>query len=110
MRTDRYLSFIKPLEKMITKRVLQVNPTVAPLRKETGKTVISVYEYDSATVDRQQFTSVEQTFKYLNSSKNFWINLDGLKNEDIDKICAHFGIHPLIAEDILSLGATAEDG
>lgn len=104
MRTDRYLSFIKPLEKMVTKRVLQVNPTVAPLRKETEKTVISVYEYDSATVDRQQFASVEQTFKYLNSSKNFWINLDGIKKGDVENICGHFGIHPLIAEDILSLG------
>jgi magnesium transporter len=33
-----------------------------------------------------------------------WINLDGLKKDDIDKICNHFGIHPLIAEDILSSG------
>ena len=51
MRTERYLSFIKPLERLITKKVLQVNPTIAPLRKEPEKTVIFVYEYDSAGVD-----------------------------------------------------------
>ncbi|MEO8819605.1 MAG: magnesium/cobalt transporter CorA [Ginsengibacter sp.] len=104
MRTDRYISFIKPLEKIITKKVLQVNPTAVPLREEPKKSVITVYEYDAAIVDSKRLDNVEDTFKYLGSSKNFWINLDGLKKEDIDKICNHFGIHPLIAEDILSLG------
>lgn len=104
MRTDRYLSFIKPLEKIITKKVLQVNPTVAPTREEPKKSVISVYEYDGTIVDSKHLDTVEKTFKYLDSSKNFWINLDGLKKKEIDNICNHFGIHPLIAEDILSLG------
>ena len=104
MRTERYLPFIKPLERLITKKVLQVNPTVAPLRKEPEKTAIFVYEYDSVSVDCQELNSIEDTFKYLKSSKNFWINLGGLKKEDIDRICEHFGIHPLIAEDILSSG------
>ncbi len=104
MRTERYLSFIKPLERLITKKVLQVNPTVAPLRKEPEKTVIFVYEYDKDGVDCRQLNSIEDTFKYNESSKNFWINLGGLKKVDIDRICEHFGIHPLIAEDILSSG------
>lgn len=104
MRTDGYLSFIKPLEKLITKKVLLVNPTIAPLRKEPEKTVIFVYEYDSAELDCRQLNSIEETFDYLYSSKNVWINLDGLKKSDIDRICDHFGIHPLIAEDILSSG------
>ncbi len=104
MRTERYLSFIKPLERLITKKVLQVNPTVAPLRKEPEKTVIFVYEYDKDGVDCRQLNSIEDTFKYSQSVKNFWINLGGLKKADIDRICEHFGIHPLIAEDILSSG------
>lgn len=104
MRTERYISFIRPLERLITKKVLQVNPTIAPLRKEPERTVISVYEYDAVNVTYQQLNSVEETFKYLENSKNVWINLDGLKKADIDKICDRFGIHPLIAEDILSSG------
>jgi magnesium transporter len=84
--------------------VLQVNPTIAPLRKEPEKTVIYVFEYDSTELDCRQLNSIEDTFPYLYSSKNVWINLDGLKKDDIDKICNHFGIHPLIAEDILSSG------
>ncbi len=104
MQTERYLSFIKPLERLITKKVLLVNPTIASLRKEPEKTVIYVYEYNSEGVDYQQLNSIEDTFKYLKSTKNFWINLGGLKKADIDRICEHFGIHPLIAEDILSSG------
>ena len=104
MKTDGYLSFIKPLERLVTKRVLQVNPTIAPLRQEPEKTIIFVYEYERDEVDCRQLNSIEETFEYLNSSKNVWINLDGLKKTDIDRICDHFGIHPLIAEDILSSG------
>jgi magnesium transporter len=104
MKAEEYLSFIKPLERLFTKKVLQVNPTIAPLRKEPEKTVIFVYEYDYTELDCRQLDSIEDTFKYLYSSKNVWINLDGLKKSDIDKICDHFGIHPLIAEDILSSG------
>jgi magnesium transporter len=104
MRTERYLSFIKPLERLITKKVLQVNPTIAPMRPEPEQTVIFVYEYDAADVKCRQLESIEQTFEYLNSSKNVWINMDGLKKADVDKICEHFRIHPLIAEDILSSG------
>ncbi|MEO8823346.1 MAG: magnesium/cobalt transporter CorA [Ginsengibacter sp.] len=104
MRSEGYLSFIKPLERLITKKVLQVNPTIAPLRKEPEKTVIYAYEYDSTELECKQLNSIEETFDYLYSSKNVWINLDGLKKSDIDRICDHFGIHPLIAEDIFSSG------
>ena len=104
MRNKRYLSLIKPFEILATKRVLQVNPTIAPSRKEPEKTLISVYEYNNAEVKLEQLENVEDCYKYLNSPNISWINFDGLKKEDIDRISNHFGIHPLIAEDIFSSG------
>jgi magnesium transporter len=104
MRNDKYLSLLKPFETRATKRVLQVNPTIAPARIEPEKTMIFVYEYDMDAVNYQQLDNVEDCYKYINSSKNTWINFDGLRKTDIDKVCAHFGIHPLIAEDIFSSG------
>jgi magnesium transporter len=98
------MSFRKPFVNLMTKKVLQVNPTIAPKRIEPEKTIIFVYEYDASQVDFQQLDRVEDCYKYINSTKNTWINFDGLRKEDIDKICAHFGIHPLIAEDIFSSG------
>lgn len=104
MRNEKYLSLIKPFETRATKRVLQVNPTIAPARIEPEKTIIFVYEYDGETVNCEQLEHVEDCYKYINSSKNTWINFDGLRKADIDEVSAHFGIHPLIAEDIFSSG------
>jgi len=104
MTSKRIMSFRKPFVNLMTKKVLQVNPTIAPKRIEPEKTIIFVYEYDASQVDFQQLDRVEDCYKYINSTKNTWINFDGLRKEDIDKICAHFGIHPLIAEDIFSSG------
>ncbi len=104
MRNKRYLSLIKPFELRATKRVLQVNPTVAPQRTEPAKTVISVYEYNADKVIRENPETVEECYKYLNTPDITWLNFDGLRKVDIDNITAHFGIHPLIAEDILSSG------
>ena len=104
MRRKKYISLLNPFEKQITKRVLQVNPTIAPLRKEPAKTIISVYEYNATGVTEEQLDKVEDCYKYLHTPNISWINLDGLKKTDIDKVCTMFGIHPLIAEDIFSSG------
>jgi len=104
MRNERYLSLLKPFESRATKKVLLVNPTIPPKRIEPEKSIIFVFEYDERESTYQQLDNVEGCYNYINSKKNTWINIDGLKKEDVDKICNHFGIHPLIAEDILSSG------
>jgi magnesium transporter len=104
MRNERYLSLLKPFESRATKKVLLVNPTIPPKRIEPEKSIIFVFEYDTNNATYRQLDHVEDCYKYINSSKNTWINFDGLKKDDVDKICAHFSIHPLIAEDILSSG------
>lgn len=104
MRRKKYISLINPFEKQTTKRVLQVNPTIAPLRKEPDKTIIGVYEYNAEQVKLEQIEKVDDCYKYLSTTEVTWINLDGLRKADIDQICTLFGIHPLIAEDIFSSG------
>jgi magnesium transporter len=104
MKNESFLTFIKPFESRMTKKVLQVNPTIAPQRKEPVKSDLFVYEYDASAVKYYHSNNVEEIFKFKDSSKNCWINIGGLRREDIDKISAEFGIHPLIAEDILSSG------
>ncbi len=104
MISERVMSFKRPAESRMTKKVLQVNPTIAPLRSEPEKTTISVYEYNASEVIYKELNEVEDCYEYLNNANNIWINFDGLKKEDIDKICAYFGIHTLIAEDIFSSG------
>jgi magnesium transporter len=89
---------------MVSKRVLRVNPTIPPIRKESEKVTISVYEYNAAGVTIESLNNVKDCYKYFSTSKISWINIDGLKKTDVENISIHFGIHPLIAEDILSIG------
>ena len=105
LKSAKYLNLlINPLELLRTKKVLQVNPTLEPQRKEPDQTKIFVYDYDSEEVKTEEVTSLPACYKFLDSSKASWINVDGLRKNDVEEICNHYGIHPLIAEDILSTG------
>jgi magnesium transporter len=87
-----------------TKKVLQVNPTVDPVRKEPEETKIFLYEYDKDNCAAIPVKSIEETFKHFSSPGITWINIEGLRKDDVELICTHFGIHQLIIEDILSIG------
>lgn len=105
MNTRKYISYlINPLELLRTKKVLQVNPTVAASRKEPDNVKIFVYDYNQQNIDVKELSNVPACFPYLDSPKVTWINVDGLRKTDVEAICNHYGIHNLIVEDILSIG------
>lgn len=105
MTKRNYLDLIlNPFDLLRTKKVLQVNPTAEPTRKEPDAINIILYDYDKEKTQCIKLNTVEESFKYLETTSITWINIDGLRKNDIEKICAHFGIHQLITEDILSLG------
>ena len=80
------------------------NPAYSPERKDAAQVKICVYEYDGNDVRIQNLESVEDTFNFRDSACITWINIEGLRKNDIKKVCQHFGVHPLIEEDILSVG------
>ena len=105
MKPAKYISLIKnPFGFITTKRVLNVNPTLAPERQEPEEIKIFVYDYNAEEAKEKELKKVPDCYPYLDSSRVSWINIDGLRKTDIENICNHFGIHPLIAEDILSIG------
>jgi len=103
--SKKYFSYIlNPLELLRTKKVLQVNPTVAAARVEPEEIKIFVYDYNASQADIRELKAVPDCFPFLNSPKVTWLNVDGLRKVDVEKICTHYGIHYLITEDILSIG------
>ena len=105
MAAKNYLEYIlNPLDLLRTKKVLLVNPTVIPERELTAETKISTYEYNVEKIESFTLKHVDDCYPFLNTTSNTWINIDGLRKDDVEKICAHFGIHQLITEDILSIG------
>lgn len=103
-RPKDYLSLINPFEIVRTKKVLQVNPTLQAFRKDAEHTNVSVYDYTRDHVNHEKTESLEICYNNINDNSINWINIDGLKKCDVEEVCHHFNIHPLIAEDILSVG------
>ena len=113
MGAQKYLSYflnplLNPLEILRTKKVLKVNPTVISTREEPEKTKLYVFDYDAEKIDYQELDAVSDSYPYLDTSAVSWINVDGLRKNDVETICARYGIHNLIIEDILSVGQRAK--
>lgn len=99
----RYLYLPNLFGTQRTKEILSVNPTIIPQREEAKEVSVSVYNYDGTTVEEKRLSRVEDVFPYRDTSGIAWINIDGLRKADIEAICNHFLIHPLLIEDILSV-------
>jgi magnesium transporter len=86
-----------------TKEILNVNPVTNLSRKDADKVYITVYDYDEQTLEESELKHVEDSYTYKTNHHVSWINIDGLRKHDVEMISEHYGIHPLIAEDILSV-------
>ena len=87
-RNKKYLDYIiNPIESLRTKKVLQVNPTISPSRTESVESRIIVYEYNKDKSDFWQANTIEDCFPSLQKTENSWINIDGLRKNDVEKIC-----------------------
>jgi hypothetical protein len=65
---SKYLDYIlNPLDLVRTKKVLQVNPTIAPSRAEPTQIKITVYEYDKNMSQCIELQNVSECFNFLNT-------------------------------------------
>ncbi|MEO6682993.1 MAG: magnesium/cobalt transporter CorA [Ginsengibacter sp.] len=88
-----------------SKKHRRINPTIIPKRSKDLNVVISVYSYNANNIKIIELSSIQECYKYLDTVDVIsWINIDGLDKNQVNDICNHFGIHPLFAEDILSIG------
>ena len=99
----RYLYLPNLFGTQRTKEILHVNPTVVPARTEASDVVVSIYHYDANGLEEERTDTVERCLQYKDAGRITWINIDGLRKADVEALGNHYGIHPLIAEDILSI-------
>ncbi|MFC1591168.1 magnesium/cobalt transporter CorA [Thermodesulfobacteriota bacterium] len=63
---------------------------------------ISVIDYDASSCTEKRAQAVEDCFPFKDTPTVTWINVNGLHDTElIGKIGAHFGLHPLVLEDIV---------
>ena len=68
-----------------------------------AKSVITIFDYTPEHYEEKVVRTVEESFPFKDKPSVTWINIDGIQEtEIIEKIDTHFGIHPLVLEDIVN--------
>ena len=86
-----------------TKEILSINPTVIPEREEAESVSVVVYDYDEEHLEEFSSQHIEDCLHLKTSNRVSWINIDGLRKSDVERVCEHYGVHSLLVEDILSV-------
>ena len=73
--------------------------------KKTEKVRLTVIDYDENNFQEKQLEKVDDCFPFRDTASISWINIDGIHDAElVKKIGAHFNMHSLIMEDIVTLG------
>lgn len=70
----------------------------AVLAEETP--VYTIFDYNADSLDERQVPDQANCKAFSNNGRITWINVDGLVSADVARLCAHFGVHDLVVEDI----------
>lgn len=70
--------------------------------RKVEKTRIRAIEFDEQTINESEFETIDECLPPRERRTVTWINIDGLHDVGImEEIGKHFGLHPLVMEDIL---------
>lgn len=100
----KYLKIFSKSSRERSKDIMQINPTAIPDRSEAQEIQVTAYDYSPADVKCAKFDNVISALDFKESNNTIWINIDGIRKADVEHIGTHFGIHPLLIEDALSIG------
>lgn len=90
-------------------RIMNYNPvTGSASRKPVDEVKLTVFDYNSHHCDEVVVEKIEDVFKYLDTPGISWINIDGIRKEEVHAVCIRYGVHYLIEEDILNVGQRAK--
>lgn len=73
-----------------------------------SKTVYTVFDYDATHLSEHTLADEKACTAFRNSGRVTWVNVDGLKKDEVEHLARHFGIHALLVEDILNTGQRAK--
>lgn len=80
--------------------------SVVYVGKERAEDVhINIIDYADSKYDEKRVSTAEECFPYKESSTLTWINVDGIHDAElVEKLGRHYGMHPLVLEDIVNTG------
>jgi magnesium transporter len=78
--------------------------TITTTDDQNAPCTITIIDYNAEKVQDKEVLCVDDTFPYKNSPTVTWINIECPDPGSIQKVNEHYGIHPLVSEDIVNLG------
>jgi magnesium transporter len=82
--------------------------TIPEQRNQEIDTVYTLFNYDASELSEFQSKQQVDWAPITSAHQNTWINVDGLRKDEVESLTAYFKIHPLLTEDILSIGQRAK--
>ncbi|MFH1589884.1 MAG: magnesium/cobalt transporter CorA [archaeon] len=74
-------------------------------KKRSAKPTFELIDYNFENVSEKKLKTIEESFPFKDMPSVTWLNIMGLHDTSIiEKVGNHFGLHPLIQEDIVSTG------
>ena len=71
--------------------------------QKISKAKITIIDYNETSCEIKSSVSCEECYPYKDKPSVTWINIDGIHELPvIEKVGAHFGLHPLLLEDIVN--------
>ncbi|MGH2574780.1 MAG: CorA family divalent cation transporter, partial [Ignavibacteria bacterium] len=71
--------------------------------KKSDAVKINVMDYDENHVTEKEIKDLNECFAFKELPSITWIDIEGLHDIDLlEKLGNHFGLHPLVQEDILN--------
>jgi magnesium transporter len=90
-------------KKRVSKAGLPPGSLVYTGERRVESVRLSVIDYDQEHLRELEPTTVEECFPFKETPTVTWLNVTGLHDiEVIEKLGKHFGLHPLVLEDVLS--------
>lgn len=109
-QANKLVTFLPEWAWNYTKRkpITSYNPKREEQRKDDVTAVFTLFTYNQQQVVEQQLTEAEACQSKLQPDSVIWLNVDGLRQNDVERICQCYNIHNLVVEDILSVGQRAK--
>ncbi len=64
---------------------------------------ITIFDYDQDHVHEEHAPDIDACLQYRDTPSTTWVNIDGIHDATvIERLGEHFGLHPLLQEDILN--------
>jgi magnesium transporter len=73
--------------------------------RKVEQTRLRFIDYDQEQIAERELAGIDECFPLRDTPTVSWINVDGLHETEMLRHCAnHFGLHPLVVEDIVNTG------